>query len=131
VISGDPAELGPLAGCAGGPDLGDAPLLVGREARSFAGLVKIDMVTAPEFQRVLENAIRGSWRIELDLRETTFMDSTGLAVLVAAHQQLGQAREAILLREPPPMIRTLLDVSGVAELVDIRPDGMSKDVAGS
>jgi stage II sporulation protein AA (anti-sigma F factor antagonist) len=89
------------------------------------------MVTAPEFQRVLENAIRGSWRIELDLRETTFMDSTGLAVLVAAHQQLGQAREAILLREPPPMIRTLLDVSGVAELVDIRPDGMSKDVAGS
>jgi hypothetical protein len=89
------------------------------------------MVTAPEFQRVLENAIRGSWRIELYHRETTIKDTTGLAEHEAAHQQLGQPREAILLREPPPMIRTLLDVSGVAELVDIRPDGMSKDVAGS
>jgi stage II sporulation protein AA (anti-sigma F factor antagonist) len=88
---------------------------------------EIDITTADEFRRAMETALQGRERIELDLRDTTFMDSTGLNVLVSAHRQLGQNREAIVVREPPRQIRTLLDVCGVAALFDIRPDGISQN----
>ena len=91
---------------------------------------EIDMATADQFEGALQTAMERGGRIEVDLRDTTFMDSTGLAVLVSAHRQLGRAREAIVLREPPRLIRRLLDVSGVAALIDIRSDGQSRGGAG-
>jgi anti-anti-sigma factor len=84
---------------------------------------EIDMVTAVQFRGALETAMAAGGRIEVDLRDTTFMDSTGLAVLVSAHRELGPAHEPIVVREPPRLIRTLLDVSGVAALLEIRSDG--------
>ena len=86
---------------------------------------EIDMATGDEFRRAMDTAIGGRGPIVLDFRDTTFMDSTGLAVLVSAYRQRGRIRSAIVLREPPSQIRTLLDITGVAALVDIRQDGLS------
>jgi anti-sigma B factor antagonist len=68
-------------------------------------------------------AMAGCGQIEIDLRNTTFMDSTGLSVLVTAYHQLGQAHEAIVLRDPPESIRKLLNITGLEVLMDIRADG--------
>ena len=90
----------------------------GRPVVAVSG--EIDTKTAGEFRRAIESAIAGHGRIEVDLSDATFMDSTGLSVLVAAYHDLGQAREAIVLRSPPPPIRKVLDISGVDALFDIR-----------
>lgn len=84
---------------------------------------EIDMATANELRAALRTAVRVSARVELDLRETTFMDSIGLSVLVAAHRQLEDGQDAIVVREAPPHIRKVLEVSGVGALFEIRAEG--------
>ena len=69
--------------------------------------VEVDLSTAEEFRMALERVLDGHDRIEIDLHETTFMDSTGLAVLVGAHRRLGHDRAALVLRDPSPMILRL------------------------
>ena len=93
---------------------GDRPVLVVRG--------QIDLSTADIFRVAVEDVLRDQHRFELDLSNTTFMDSTALAVLIEAHRRLGQARESIVVRHPNPVIRRLLDVSGLADLLDVRTD---------
>ncbi len=83
----------------------------------------IDLESAPEFMAAVESAVNGTSRLALDFRAVGFMDSTGLAVLVAAHKRLGRAREAVVLIDPTPTIRRLLHITGIDALVDVRyPD---------
>jgi anti-anti-sigma factor len=90
---------------------------------------EIDLATADRFRAAMDDAIDGSARVEVDLGATTFMDSTGLAVLLTAHQRLGRAQEAIVLRNASSRILRVLQVSGVAAVLDIR-DGNGGPAAG-
>lgn len=83
---------------------------------------EIDIATADQFRCAVELASRQGRRIEVDLRHTTFMDAAGLAVLLRAYRRLGRAHEAIVIHDPPPLILTLFEITGVAALFDIRVD---------
>jgi anti-anti-sigma factor len=83
---------------------------------------EVDMATAARFRAALDAALDGYGSVEVDLRHTTFMDSTGLDALLAVHGRLGQAREAVVIHDPSPAVRLVLDISGVAGLVDVRTD---------
>jgi anti-sigma B factor antagonist len=53
---------------------------------------EIDLVTAPRLEAAVEQAIlehRAPRRLLVDLDECTFMDSTGLAILLRAQDRLG------------------------------------------
>lgn len=91
----------------------------GRAVVSVRG--EIDLSTADQFRAAIEAAMDGRGPLEIDLAGTTFMDSSGLAVLVAAHRRLGQAQEALVVRDPGPSIRKMLEISGVGALLDVRP----------
>jgi anti-anti-sigma factor len=54
--------------------------------------------------------------IEVDLRATTFMDSSGLAALIQAHRQ---APETLVLIDPSKPVRRILTLSGVDTLFPI------------
>jgi anti-anti-sigma factor len=86
---------------------------------------EIDLTTAGQFRDAVERVLDDHGRVELDLRDTTFMDGSGLAVLVAVHRRLGQNHEAIVVRDPSSAVRRVLDVSGVSQLLDVR-DGDSE-----
>ena len=62
----------------------------------------IDISVADRLEAAVDDAIANDGHLELDLRDTTFMDCAGLAVLVAAYQRLGRNQEAIVIREPSP-----------------------------
>ncbi len=82
---------------------------------------EIDLASADEFRTAIGTALRcRPTRLEIDFGQITFMDSTGLAVLIDAHRQLGQAHEAIVVLDPSAFVRRLLDLSGISALVDIR-----------
>lgn len=83
---------------------------------------EIDMSTADQLRGVLRSAMELSPRVEVDLRDTTFMDSTGLAVLLAAQQRAGD-RNTLVVRHPGPTVRKVLETSGVDAILDIQPDG--------
>jgi anti-sigma B factor antagonist len=54
-------------------------------------------------------------RLALDLREVTFMDSTGLGWLAG----LARGGTAVSLHEVPPSIRKLLSITGIDGVVSV------------
>ena len=92
----------------------------GAVAVAVAG--EIDMATAGFFQQAIDRAGRGDGRVMIDLASTTFMDSSGLAVLIGAYDRLGRQQDAVVLRGAGPPIRQILEVSGLDRIVTVITD---------
>ena len=74
---------------------------------------EVDMATAPQLRDALNQVIEaGSQRIVLDCRALEFLDSSGIGVLVAARNRLGDDGE-IVLDSPPAHVRKVLEITGV------------------
>ncbi len=74
---------------------------------------ELDLASGPELELALDG-ISGS-PVVIDLRRLEFMDSTGLSIIVKAHQRLeGEGRELGLVRGPA-QVQRLFDLTGVAE----------------
>jgi anti-sigma B factor antagonist len=77
---------------------------------------ELDHATAPELRRPLEDAINeGDDFILIDLSDCSFIDSTGLSVIVHARSRVldrnGSGRFEICC--PDPQIRRLLEITGI------------------
>jgi anti-anti-sigma factor len=74
---------------------------------------ELDIESAPDLERVLLRSRPAGQRVVLDLAELKFMDSTGLRVLLRARVAADEGRWKINLRNVPPTIRRLFDMTGV------------------
>lgn len=72
---------------------------------------EIDSYTAPELADLLAKCPDVD---VVDLRDVSFIDSSGLRVLVEVHQQRNDANRTLTLRSPSPAVQRLLEISGVA-----------------
>ena len=81
---------------------------------------ELDLLSSPALEQELEHANSSDCDvILLDLRELEFMDSTGLHVLVKAHQRAQEAGRGLVLIKGGEQVQRLLDLTGVAELIRI------------
>ena len=81
----------------------------------------VDMATAPQLRRVLDELIDGgAAEIVLDCRHLEFLDSSGIGALVAARTRIG-SDGVIALEEPRANVRKVLEVTGVDQELSIRP----------
>ena len=72
----------------------------------------IDIATAPEVRRVmLANA--GGRRIVLDLRGVTFMDTSGLLLLVEGRRRALAEGGQFAIVDGPPAVRRVIEVAGL------------------
>jgi anti-anti-sigma factor len=55
----------------------------------------------------------------LDLRDTCYMDSSALGMLLQLREQAGGSREAIRIRNARPAIREILSVANLQQLMTI------------
>lgn len=93
----------------------------------------IDLFTAPELrQRVFAAVSRGTRRVVVDLSETTFIDSAGLGVLIAAHRRLEPRGALIVVCDHDSIVKTfrITGLDGVFTLVPSL-DGVVGDVVGA
>jgi anti-anti-sigma factor len=74
---------------------------------------ELDIESAPDLERVLLRSRPAGQRVVVDLTELKFMDSTGLRVLLRARAAAEGGRWEINLRNVPPTIRRLFDMTGV------------------
>jgi anti-anti-sigma factor len=88
---------------------------------------ELDGATAPEFEAVLDAALATSCQLIVDLRDLTFMGSSGVGLLVSAHHRVGRIEEAIVLYRPPPLVLRVLEITGADACFDIRTDGLLDD----
>jgi anti-sigma B factor antagonist len=80
---------------------------------------EIDLATAPAVGAALAERASGESALVLDLRETAFLDSSGIRVLVEAHR--ASQRDGIPFTVVPgdAAIRDLLETTGVAAHLDL------------
>jgi stage II sporulation protein AA (anti-sigma F factor antagonist) len=74
---------------------------------------ELDIESAPDLERAVLRSRPAGQRVVLDLTDLKFMDSTGLRVLLRARAAADEGRWEINLRNVPPTIRRLFDMTGV------------------
>jgi anti-anti-sigma factor len=92
---------------------------------------ELDLASSPELEQELERAVASDVEVLIiDLRRLEFMDSTGLSVLVRAHQKATQAGKQLAVVKGPPQVQRLLSLTGVAERLTV-VDSPEELLAGS
>jgi len=96
---------------------------------------EIDLFTAPEFkQRVSAPIDAGRTNVIVDLRETTFIDSSSLGVLIGAHRRLKlRGGSLVVVCDNDAIVRTfrITGLDGVFTLVRSLDDALDGDAVGA
>lgn len=95
---------------------------------------ELDLSTAPDLEEPLNAALNGGRAsILIDLSGCEFIDSTGIALIVRAWQQLdgdgkGEAGGHLVLCSANDQVRRVLDISGLDQSIPVhatREDGLA------
>lgn len=81
---------------------------------------ELDLSSAPELEQAMtEGRPEPGRRLLLDLAMLTFMDSTGVSVLVRAKQDADAHGWLIAVRSPTGQVRRLLELVGLLERLEV------------
>ena len=80
---------------------------------------ELDMATVDELDAVIDELVgRGFDAVVLDLRATSFLDSSGVHLLV---KQTARADAQVTLIDGVPAVRRVIDLAGVRKLLRFEP----------
>jgi anti-sigma B factor antagonist len=81
---------------------------------------ELDLASTPALEEELAQVFGSdSPLVIIDLRELEFMDSTGLSILVKAHQCAEEVHRQLCLVKGPQQVQRLLTLTGVAERLSL------------
>jgi anti-sigma B factor antagonist len=84
---------------------------------------ELHVSTAPEFSRALNTAIaRGSTSVVLDMTAVSFIDSTGLSVLLNALRRVTRRGGRLAIACANPTVLRLFEITRLDSTFDITPD---------
>ena len=72
---------------------------------------ELDLVAAEPFLAEAERSAEGEREVVIDLRDVTFLDSSGLRAILALTRSSGQ--RDVVLRNAPRPVRKLVHIAGV------------------
>jgi anti-sigma B factor antagonist len=77
---------------------------------------ELDMANAPLLQSAIENPeLTAAKTVVLDLQRLTFLDSTGLRIILAAREQCWRRGQEFAVTPGSQQVQRLLSVTGVGE----------------
>src|ERR1700686_4745781 len=79
---------------------------------------ELDLATVPELDACLAAL---DVDIVVDMAAVTFMDSTGLDGLIAAHKQAAKRCRSFVLRSPTEQVAKVLHATGVDQMLTVEP----------
>src|SRR3954454_9488448 len=100
------------------------------DRRTVAVAGDLDVHTALRLEMALDAAIdEGARHLEIDLAETAFMDSTGLAAFAAAHRRVQQRGGSLRLVNVTPAVMRVLEVSAMDTVLMADAEAEDDDVS--
>jgi anti-sigma B factor antagonist len=96
---------------------------------------EVDVATGPRLRRALADGQArrfrdgGSMTVVVDLSGVTFMDASGLGVLISAVREARRLHSDLVIRNPSPATLRLLEVSRLMGLFEIEWDGDGRSPA--
>ena len=83
---------------------------------------ELDFDEAPTFGRVLEELLaEGERKVVVDLSDLTFIDSSGISVLVGAARAAAAVQGTLVVAAPSPHVQRVFDIVNLSELVAVEP----------
>jgi len=76
----------------------------------------IDIATMDDLEHALSGLDDGG-SVIVDLSEVNFMDSSGIALLL----RLNRTADSLLIRDPTPAVRLVIEATGLAEVLRMTP----------
>ncbi len=81
---------------------------------------EVDVYTAPQLRDCLRGiGAEDARHVVLDLSAMTFIDSTGLGVIVGAVKRVREDGGDLSLRAPSKSTRRVLDITGLSQIITI------------
>ncbi|MGI9951562.1 anti-sigma factor antagonist [Moorellaceae bacterium AZ2] len=82
---------------------------------------ELDLGTADRLRHELETSIDHARPriLYLDLEGVSFMDSSGLGVILGRYRRLARQGGKVIICRPQPQVRRLLELSGINKLIEI------------
>jgi anti-anti-sigma factor len=81
---------------------------------------ELDLASSPALEHELEAGVATQAEVVIvDLRRLEFMDSTGLSVLVRAHQRATENGQRFGVVRGPQQVQRLLSLTGVADRITL------------
>jgi anti-sigma B factor antagonist len=81
---------------------------------------ELDLASSPALDEAFERVLASEAKVlVLDLRQLEFMDSTGLSIIVKAHQAVEDRDPQMYVVNGPAQVQRLLSLTGVAERVSL------------
>lgn len=78
---------------------------------------EIDGHTAPHLRESIKRACELGVPVALDMQQVTFMDSTGLAAVIAASGFTDGIFSSVKITRPSRQVRRLLEIAGLDEIL--------------
>jgi anti-sigma B factor antagonist len=81
---------------------------------------EIDLATCPQLRAaLLELTSRGVHHLLVDLAQVSFLDSSGIGVLIGALHRVRQHQGSITLVAPTPRVRQVLGLTGITQVLPV------------
>lgn len=80
---------------------------------------EIDFSSAPTLWQRIRGAFDGAGKLRVQLRDVSYMDSTGVAVLVQGFRHAKQVNVDFALLDPSPEVTAIIDLSRLNDLFTI------------
>jgi len=105
----------------GGPASDDSNFLLAVDLAGAQPVVRlsgeVDMATSAAVKSSLADLAEGGHlAVVVDLSEVTFIDSSGLHVLLDAQRRLSKSGGKVVLRKPAPAVDRILQISGLCDV---------------
>ncbi len=84
---------------------------------------ELDMATSPRLSEALSTALGARRPVVVDLADLTFIDSTGIAVLLEARRGAKESGVSLVVRSPNRPVLKALRLTGVDRILAIEPVG--------
>jgi anti-sigma B factor antagonist len=126
IVVSQPRELG-VGG--GSPSIDVSEIRVGhRSVLAVAG--ELDIATSDALRIAVEDAVdSGAAEVWVDLTHVQVLDSSGLRVLLGAHERLRERSKSLAVICPPGPVRSVFETSELDQLA-IFPDRAAAHAAG-
>jgi anti-sigma B factor antagonist len=83
------------------------------QCREVAVIGELDLAVADRLSAVLDRTAAECPQILISLEKCDFIDSTGIAVVVGAHQRAGESEGRIAVYAASAQVRRVLEVTGL------------------
>jgi anti-anti-sigma factor len=82
---------------------------------------EVDVLSSGNLRRQVAELVAAGRDLVLDLRGVTFMDASGIGVLLGAHRMARACGLRFALQSPSPALRRVLEISGVSRVLPFEP----------